>query len=235
MHKLNLKRYMKQIMLDEIDLLGQVNLREAKVAIIGAGGLGCPISLYLNAVGVGTLGIIDFDKVEESNLHRQVLFSPEDVGRKKVDVVIEKLKAQNPETRLLGHPVKLDKENVNDILSAYDVVVDGCDNFATRYLVNDACVQLGKPLIYGSILGFEGQLATFNYKGSKNLKDLFPTIPDAKDVPSCSENGVLGTLPGIMGTLMAQEVVKVILDLSPLQNEWVIFDTMRFEMKKLMF
>lgn len=235
MDKLNLKRYMKQIMLDEIDLSGQIKLRETKVAVIGAGGLGCPILQYLNAIGIGVLGSIDFDHVEESNLHRQVLFSPEDIGRKKVNVVIEKLQVQNPETVLIGHNEKLGPENVQAILSAYDVIVDGCDNFTTRYLVNDACVQLEKPLIYGSILGFQGQLATFNHRGSKNLRDLFPEIPDPKDVPSCSENGVLGTLPGIMGTLMAQEVVKVILDLKPLNNEWVIFDTLQFGIKKLNF
>lgn len=226
---------MKQILLDEIGFEGQLKMNQAKIAVIGAGGLGCPILHYLNGIGMGTLGVIDFDTVEESNLHRQVLFNPADIGKTKVEVLIDKLQQQNPETHFRGHAVKLDHENVHTLLAAYDVVVDGCDNFATRYLVNDACVALGKPLVYGSILGFEGQLATFNFKGSKNLRHLFPESPNPKDVPSCSENGVLGTFPGIIGTLMAQEVTKIILGLEVLHNEFILFNTKCWEMTKITF
>lgn len=235
MDKLNFNRYMKQIMLPEIGLNGQEKLRKAKVLVVGAGGLGCPVLQYLNAVGVGYLGGVDFDVVEESNLHRQILFSPMDIGRKKVDVILEKLRIQNPETKLVGHIEKLEKSNVSRIISAYDIVVDGSDNFNTRYLVNDACVALNKTLVYGSILGFEGQMAVFNYKGSKNLRHLFSQPPNVEDVPNCSQNGVLGTFPGIIGNLMAQEVIKVILNLQPLNNAMLIFDTKILEMKKIYF
>lgn len=235
MDKLNFNRYMKQIMLSEIGLKGQEKLKKAKVLVVGAGGLGCPVLQYLNAVGVGHLGCVDFDVVEESNLHRQVLFSPADIGKKKVDVIIEKLRIQNPETKLVGHVEKLSERNVDTILTGYDVVVDGSDNFTTRYLVNDACVRLNIALVYGSILDFQGQLALFNYKGSKNLRHLFPEPPPAEEVPSCSENGVLGTLPGIIGSMMAQETIKCIVDLKPLCNEWIVFDTIEYGIRKIRF
>lgn len=232
---MNFNRYMKQIMLSEIGLNGQEKLKKAKVLVVGAGGLGCPVLQYLNAVGVGHLGCVDFDVVEKSNLHRQVLFSPADIGKKKVEVIIEKLRIQNPETKLVGHVEKLSERNVDTILTGYDVVVDGSDNFTTRYLVNDACVRLNIALVYGSILDFQGQLALFNYKGSKNLRHLFPEPPPADEVPSCSENGVLGTLPGIIGCMMAQETIKCIVDLKPLCNEWIVFDTIEYGIRKIRF
>jgi len=194
-------------------------------ALVGAGGLGCPVLQYLNSMGVGTLGLIDFDTVMESNLHRQILYTSEDIGKSKIECAAKRLKAQNPYTTIIEHNVVLSEENAEEILSQYDFVVDGCDNFLTRYIVNDICVKIGKPLVYGSILGFEGQMATFNYQGSKNLRDIFPEPPNAEDVPNCSENGVLGSFPGIIGTMMAQETVKVILDLDPLKNQLLLIDT----------
>ena len=217
-------RFEKQMVLKEIGILGQTKLKAAKVAVVGAGGLGCPVLQYLNSMGVGTLGLIDFDTVMESNLHRQILYTSEDVGKSKIECAAKRLKAQNQYTTIIEHNVVLSEENAEEILSQYDYVVDGCDNFLTRYIVNDTCVKLGKPLIYGSILGFEGQMATFNYQGSKNLRDIFPEPPNAEDVPNCSENGVLGSFPGIIGTMMAQETVKVILDLDPLKNQLLLID-----------
>ena len=218
-------RFEKQMVLEEIGILGQTKLKAAKVAVVGAGGLGCPVLQYLNSMGIGTLGLIDFDTVMESNLHRQVLYTSGDIGKSKIECAAKRLKAQNPYTTIIEHNVVFSEENAEEILSQYDFVVDGCDNFLTRYIVNDTCVKLGKPLIYGSILGFEGQMATFNYNGSKNLRDIFPEPPNAEDVPNCSENGVLGSFPGIIGTMMAQETVKVILDLNPLMNQLLLVDT----------
>ena len=218
-------RYHKQFQLEEIGFAGQVKLKEAKVAVVGAGGLGCPILQYLNAIGVGTIGIIDFDTVQVSNLHRQVLYTSNDIDQLKVECATQRLKEQNPNTEIIQHCVQLKAENAKEILNNYDIIVDGCDNFLTRYIVNDTCVELEKPLIYGSILGFQGQIATFNLNRSKNLRDLFPEPPNPEDVPNCSENGVLGTFPGIIGTMMAQETVKVILDLDPLTNKLMLFET----------
>ena len=218
-------RFEKQMVLKEIGILGQTKLKAVKVAVVGAGGLGCPVLQYLNSMGVGTLGLIDFDTVMESNLHRQILYTSEDIGKSKIECAAKRLKAQNPYTTIIEHNVVLSEENAEEILSQYDIVIDGCDNFLTRYVVNDACVKLDKPLVYGSILGFEGQMATFNYKGSKNLRDIFPEPPNAEDVPNCSENGVLGSFPGIIGTMMAQEAVKLVLDMDVLVNKLLLFET----------
>ncbi len=226
-------RFEKQMVLEEIGIMGQVKLKEAKVAVVGAGGLGCPVLQYLSSMGVGTLGLIDFDTVQESNLHRQILYTSEDVGKSKIECAAKRLKVQNPYTKIIEHNVVLSEENAEEILSHYDIVVDGCDNFLTRYVVNDTCVKIGKPLIYGSILGFEGQMATFNYKGSKNLRDIFPEPPNPEDVPNCSENGVLGSFPGVIGTMMAQETVKVILDLDVLANKMLIFNTKEWSLTKI--
>jgi molybdopterin/thiamine biosynthesis adenylyltransferase len=220
------KRYQKQIMLDDIGINGQLKIKRSKVAVVGAGGLGCPILQYLTAVGVGTIGIIDFDVVELSNLHRQTLYTPDDVGKLKAEVALQKLSAQNPHIIINAHCQLLNEENAETLLSGYDLVVDGCDNFATRYTVNDMCVKLNKPLVYGSILGYEGQLAVFNLKGSKNLRDLFPESPDSEDVPNCSENGVLGTLPAIIGSMMAHETLQVILERSVLANAFLIYNSL---------
>ncbi len=226
-------RYHKQFQLEEIGFAGQVKLKEAKVAVIGAGGLGCPILQYLNAIGIGTIGIIDFDTVQISNLHRQVLYTLNDIDQLKVSCAAKRLKEQNQATIIVEHIVQITSENAIELLAPYDIVVDGCDNFLTRYVVNDACVSLEKPLVYGSILGFQGQVATFNLNGSKNLRDLFPEPPNPEDVPNCSENGVLGTFPGIIGTMLAQETVKVILDLEPLRNKFMLFDTKNWQLQLL--
>ena len=229
------KRYAKQTILDEVGLIGQVKLKNSRVVVIGAGGLGCPIIQYLSACGVGMIGIVDFDVIEHSNLHRQVLYTPQDIGKKKAEVAKERVLAQNPDTVIEIFDCALNDDNADFILSQFDLVIDGCDNFLTRYIVNDTCVELGKSLVYGSILGFQGQLAVFNHNGSKNLRDLFPEPPNAEDVPNCSDNGVLGVVPGIIGTLMANEALKCILELEINLNTFHIFDLLSLEMTKLRF
>lgn len=228
-------RYNRQMMLPEIGDSGQDKLKKAKVLVIGAGGLGCPILQYIATAGVGTIGIIDFDKIELHNLQRQILYTENQVGFSKVIKAKEMLEKLNPLIEILALEEKLTIENAPEIIQNFDVVVDGCDNFATRYLVNDTCVALGKSLIYGSILKYEGQLAVFNHKGSKNLRDLFPEPPNSEDVPNCSLNGVMGTLPGIIGTMMAHETLKLIMDLPILENELVLFNTLNWSFNKLKF
>jgi molybdopterin/thiamine biosynthesis adenylyltransferase len=228
-------RYNRQTMLPEIGDSGQEKLKQARVLVIGAGGLGCPILQYISTAGVGTIGIVDFDKIEIHNLHRQILYTEDQVGLSKALIAKEKLEALNPLITVAAFEAKLTVENAVQIIQDFDVVVDGSDNFATRYLVNDTCVALGKPLVYGSILGFEGQLAVFNHKGSKNLRDLFPEPPNPKEVPNCSLNGVLGTLPGMIGTMMAHETLKLIIGLPTLKNELVLYQTLDWSFTKLQF
>lgn len=229
------RKYIKQIMVPEIGSQGQEKIRNAKIAIIGCGGLGCPTLLYLAATGVGTIGIIDFDTVSITNLHRQILFGNDDVGKKKIEIAKQKINDLHPEVKIISHDLMLNEDNAETILKDYDVVVDGCDNFLTRYVVNDVCAKINKPLVYGSILGFEGQIATFNFKGSKNLRDLFPEPPNAEDVPDCSENGVLATVPGIIGTMMANETIKVILDLNVSINKFTLVNCLNFNIAQLHF
>jgi len=205
---MDLKRYHRQIILSEIGMEGQQKLNAAKVIVIGAGGLGCPILQYLVAAGVGTIGIVDDDKVDLSNLHRQILFTADDAGRNKAETAAEKLKALNPDVKFLVFPFRLMAENAASTLAAFDIIVDGSDNFETRYLVNDTCVALNKPLVFGSIFGFEGQLSVFNYQNGPTYRCVFPEPGDA---PNCAVNGVLGVLPGIIGTYMANETLKLIL------------------------
>lgn len=228
-------RYSRQTILPEIGDAGQEKLKNAKVLVIGAGGLGCPVLQYIAPAGVGTIGIIDFDKIEIHNLHRQILYTENQVGQAKATTAKSVLESLNPLITITAFEEKLTIENASQIIQDFDVIVDGSDNFTTRYLVNDTCVALGKPLVYGSILGFEGQLAVFNHKGSKNLRDLFPEPPNPKDVPNCSLNGVLGTLPGIIGTMMAHETLKLIMDLPALENELVLFSTLDWNFRKLKF
>ena len=230
-----LLRYSRHLLLDEIDIAGQERLLNSHVLVIGAGGLGCPVLQYLATSGIGTLGIVDFDQVELHNLHRQILYAEDTVGTPKVVSAKASLERLNPNVDYLIIEEKLTSENAEKIVSKFDVIVDGCDNFTTRYLVNDTCVKLGKPLVYGSILKFEGQIAVFNHKGSKSLRDLFPLPPNPEDVPNCSLNGVLGTLPGIIGTMMAQETLKLIMELPTLQNELVLLDTLHWQFNKLNF
>lgn len=228
-------RYGKTMLLPEVGEAGQLKLKNAKVLVVGAGGLGCPILQYLTTSGVGTIGMIDFDKVELHNLHRQILYTENQIGLPKVQCAENALKNLNPNTHYNVFEEKLTTENAEKVLSEFDVIVDGSDNFTTRYLVNDTCVKLEKALISGSILGFEGQIAVFNHKGSKNLRDLFPEPPNPEDVPSCSMNGVMGSLPGIIGTMMAHETLKLIMDLPTLKNELVLFNTLEWNYTKLKF
>ena len=228
-------RYNRQVILPEIGDEGQAKLKKAKVLVIGAGGLGCPILQYIATAGVGTIGIVDFDKIEIHNLHRQILYTEDQIGLSKALTAKETVKKLNPLIEVQAFEEKLTVENASKIITDFDIVVDGSDNFSTRYLVNDTCVTLEKPLVYGSILGFEGQLAVFNHQGSKNLRDLFPEPPNPKDVPNCSFNGVLGTLPGMIGTMMAHETLKLIIGLPSLKNELVLYKTLDWSFVKLSF
>lgn len=228
-------RYNRQVILPEIGDEGQEKLKKAKVLVIGAGGLGCPILQYIATAGVGTIGIVDFDKIEIHNLHRQILYTEDQIGLPKATTAKATIEKLNPLIEVQPFEEKLTAENASRLIADFDIVVDGSDNFSTRYLVNDTCVTLGKPLVYGSILGFEGQLAVFNHQGSKNLRDLFPEPPNPKDVPNCSFNGVLGTLPGMIGTMMAHETLKLIIGLPSLKNELVLYKTLDWNFVKLNF
>jgi len=205
-----LKRYNRQILLPEIGIEGQQKLKAAKVLVIGAGGLGSPVLLYLAGAGIGKIGVIDHDTVDESNLHRQILFNSTDVGKSKADTSVSKLQLLNPHISFVSYPFKIDLNNANSLVQEYDLVVDGSDNFPTRYLVNDTCVALNKPLVFGSIFKFEGQVSVFNYNGGGDYRSLFPEPPPADEVPNCDEGGVIGTLPGIIGSYMANETIKLI-------------------------
>lgn len=204
-------RYNRHIILDNVGLEGQQRLKNASVLVIGAGGLGCPVLLYLTAAGVGRIGIIDFDVVDESNLQRQVLFSFTDIGKNKALAAKNRLQALNQLIKIETYPEKLTTKNALQLFNNYDVIVDGTDNFSTRYLVNDASVLTNKPLVYGAIYKFEGQVTVFNYKNGPTYRCLFPHPPKAESVPNCSEVGVLGVLPGLIGTQQANEVLKIIL------------------------
>lgn len=231
----NFLRYNRQMMLPEIGEEGQEKLLNARVLVIGAGGLGCPILQYLTTCGVGTIGVIDFDIVELHNLHRQILYTGKHIGQSKAITAKTILEKLNPICNYIVYNEKLTPENCTSIISNFDVVVDGSDNFSTRYLVNDTCVLFSRPLVYGSILKFQGQMAVFNHNSSKNLRDIFPEPPNPEDLPNCSLNGVLGTLPGIIGTMMAQETLKLVMDLPVLHNEIVLFDTLNLNFTKLKF
>ncbi len=205
-----LKRYNRQIILPEIGLAGQEKLKSAKVLMIGAGGLGCQVLQYLAAAGVGNIGIVDNDTVDLSNLHRQVLYSSADVGKLKAVLAKEKLELQNPYIFVTDYTERLTLNNAKNICINYDLIIDGSDNFETRYLVNDICVALNKILVFGSIFKFEGQISVFNYFDGPNYRDVFPNAPSADEVPNCAEIGVLGVLPGIIGAYMANEAIKII-------------------------
>jgi sulfur-carrier protein adenylyltransferase/sulfurtransferase len=204
----------------------------AVLLVVGSGGLGSPLLLYLAAAGVGTIGIIDFDVVDETNLQRQVLFSVSDIGKSKAEIAAEKLQSLNPHVRVKIYSEKISSANALEIISDYDIVADGTDNFPTRYLVNDACVLSGKPYVYGSVFQFEGQLSLFNYKNEKgeagpNYRDLFPTPPPPESVPDCASGGVLGVLPGIIGSMQALEVIKAIADIGEnLSGKFLVFDAL---------
>ncbi|MFZ0337708.1 MAG: molybdopterin-synthase adenylyltransferase MoeB [Terracidiphilus sp.] len=231
-----LSRYARHLILPEVGVEGQQKLKAARVLCVGAGGLGSPLALYLAAAGVGTLGLVDFDVVDASNLQRQILHTTGDVGRKKLDSAEEKLAALNPAVHVVKHETMLTSANALDILKDYDIVADGTDNFPTRYLVNDACVLLGKPNVYGSVFRFEGQASVFATREGPCYRCLYPEPPPPGMVPSCAEGGVLGILPGIIGIIQATEVIKLILGKGePLIGRLLLVDalSMRFRELKL--
>ena len=227
-------RYSRHLIMPEVGMDGQLKLKAASVLCIGAGGLGSPAALYLAAAGVGRVGIVDFDVVDYSNLHRQVLHGTPDVGRSKLDSARDRLGAINPEVRIETHEVALSSGNALDLLGGYDVIVDGADNFPTRYLVNDACVLLGKPNAYGSIFRFEGQASVFAAPGGPCYRCLYPEPPPPGLVPSCAEGGVLGILPGVIGTIQATEAVKLIIGAGePLVGRFLVYDALRMRFREL--
>ena len=233
---MNTERYSRQIMLADFGPEAQFKLGQAKVLIVGAGGLGVPVLTYLNAMGVGTLGIVEADVVSKSNLHRQVLYSADEVGKSKVAVAVKKLKNQNPDTILQPYNTFLTLENALEIISDFDLVVDATDNFPTRYLINDACVLLKKPFVYGALHGFEGQVSVFNYKGGPTYRCLFPKMPSAVEVPNCNEHGVLGVIPGIVGNFQALEVVKVLTGVGEvLSGKLLLFNGLNQSFQKIKF
>jgi len=220
-------RYNRQLLLPELGAAGQRKLKQAKVLMIGAGGLGCPVLQYLAAAGVGTIGIADMDTVSESNLHRQILYTSSEVGQPKAAVAARKLAQQNPFVRFNVHGEGITVANALELVRQYDVVVDGSDNFPTRYLVSDACTILKKPLVFGSIFKFEGQVSVFNFRDGPSYRCLFPEPPGAGEVPNCAETGVLGVLPGIIGTLQANETIKVITGLGEVAaGKLLLFDAL---------
>jgi len=227
-------RYSRHLLLPEIGIEGQKKLKAAKVLIVGTGGLGAPLALYLSAAGIGTIGIVDFDFVDESNLQRQIIHGTKDIGRPKVASAKDRMKSINPYINIITHNEALTSKNAMDIIAGYDIVADGTDNYQTRYLVNDACVFLGKPNVYGSIFQFEGQASIFFAKEGPCYRCLYPSPPPPGLVPSCAEGGVMGVLPGIVGTIQANEVIKLIVGGgNPLVGRLLIFDAWRMKFREL--
>jgi len=228
------RRYSRHLIMPEVGLEGQKRLKQARVLLVGAGGLGSPAALYLAAAGVGTLGLVDFDTVEFSNLQRQIIHGTSDVGRSKLESARERLLDVNPATNVEGHQVRLSSENALEVLSEYDIVVDGTDNFPTRYLINDACVLLGKPNVYGSIFRFEGQASVFWAEEGPCYRCLYQEPPPPGLVPSCAEGGVLGVLPGIVGALQANETIKLIIGAGEtLVGRLLLFDALKMRFREL--
>ncbi|MDT0607563.1 HesA/MoeB/ThiF family protein [Croceitalea rosinachiae] len=229
-------RYLRQTSLESFGAENQLKLANSKILIIGLGGLGIPVATYLNAMGVGTIGIMDNDIIELHNLQRQVLYSETDLGKQKLSIAFEKLRAQNSNTIVKAFTEFLTKDNALTIIKDFDVVVDATDNFATRYLINDACVILNKPFIYGALHAFEGQISVFNFKNGPTYRCLFPNMPKNNEILNCDENGVLGILPGIIGTLQALEVVKVITEVGEvLSGKLLLFDGLTQTIQKIGF
>lgn len=227
-------RYSRHLIMPEVGVEGQKKLQNAKILMIGAGGLGSPIGMYLAAAGVGTIGIVDFDVVDYSNLQRQIIHSTENVGLSKLDSAERTLKGINPYVKINKHQMALSSENALDLFKDYDIVVDGTDNFPTRYLVNDACVLLGKPSVYGSIFRFEGQASVFNVGDGPCYRCLYSEPPPPGLVPSCAEGGVFGVLPGLVGTIQATEIIKLILgEGEPLVGRLLLIDALDMEFKEL--
>src|ERR1700758_513909 len=227
-------RYSRHLIMPEVGMEGQQKLKAAKVLCIGAGGLGSPLALYLTAAGVGTLGMVDFDVVDYTNLQRQIIHSTADVGRKKLDSAADKLKAINPFVKLRTFDTKLTSANALELFREFDIVADGTDNFPTRYLVNDACVLTGKPNVYGSIFRFEGQASVFATEEGPCYRCLYPEPPPPGLVPSCAEGGVLGILPGLVGVMQATEVIKLILGVGePLIGRLLLVDALGMKFREL--
>ena len=229
------QRYSRHISLPEIGEVGQIKIKNAQVLVIGAGGLGCPVLLYLSAAGVGTLGVLDFDKVEISNLQRQLLYTTTQIGMSKVQCAATAIATINPFIKVIQHDVQISNQNALLLISDYDIVVDGTDNFTTRYLINDACFLLKKPLVYGAVHKFEGQVTVFHLKqASASYRSIYPHPPDPKTSPNCVESGVLGVLPGIIGSLQATEVLKIITGTGkPLDGEILHYNSLDQSMYKI--
>lgn len=229
------ERYIRQTQIPDFGEKGQQKLLGAKVLVIGAGGLGVPVLQYLTAMGIGTLGIVDGDAVSVSNLHRQVIYRDEDIGKKKVVICEERLKKQNPATNIKTYPYFLSRDNALELIESYDLVMDATDNFEARYLINDACVILHKPFIYGALQGYEGHVSVFNYQDGPTYRCLYPDPPDAGQIPDCNEAGVLGIVPGIIGSYQVLEAIKVLSGIGkPLSGELLVLDLLthrQFKMK----
>lgn len=229
-----IERYSRHLIMPEVGMTGQRKLKDASVLLVGAGGLGSPLGLYLAAAGVGRIGIVDFDVVDHTNLHRQLLHGTKDVGRPKLDSARDRIRDVNPNVRVETHQLRLTSDNAMEVIEGYDVVVDGTDNFPTRYLTNDACVILGKPNVYGSIFRFEGQVSVFDARHGPCYRCLFRQPPPPGMVPSCAEGGVLGVLPGIIGSLQALETIKLVIgEGEPLIGRLLLFDALALEWRSL--
>ncbi len=230
------QHYSRHLILDELGEKGQLKLKKAKVLVVGAGGLGCPILQYLTAAGVGTIGIVDDDIVEVSNLHRQIIYRYDDVGKPKATAAVAHLSKLNPFVNFIAYQEKLTRENALELFEQFDIIVDGSDNFPTRYLCNDAAVLANKPLVFGAIYKFEGQVSVFNYQDGPTYRCLYPNAPKPTEVANCSEIGVLGVLPGIIGSLQANEVLKIICELgSVLRGKLLTFDALEMQQIVLNF
>lgn len=228
-------RYSRQIFIEDIGVEGQRKIKAAKVLVIGAGGIGSPVIQYLTAAGVGTLAAVDFDLLEIHNLNRQVIHCEQNIGKSKVESASNFVKSLNSSISFTPIKKKITKKNVDEIIEPYDIVIDGSDNFKTRYIINDSCVSLNKILVYGSIFAYEGQVAVFNYNGGKNLRDIFHSPPAPEDVPNCDSFGVLGPLPGIVGSMMAMQTLQIITGLEVASNHILIIDTKNWEFEKIKF
>ncbi|MEQ8518118.1 MAG: molybdopterin-synthase adenylyltransferase MoeB [Cytophagales bacterium] len=227
-------RYSRHLNLPQFDKKSQEKLKTSKVLVVGAGGLAAPVLQYLTAAGIGTIGVIDADKIEESNLQRQVLFDTSDIGKYKSERAVSKLKKLNPYVDFIVHKTLLNTENAIEIIKQFDIIVDGTDNFPTRYLINDACLLCNKPFVYASIYQFEAQLSVFNFQKGPNYRDLFPSPPSPDLVQNCEEGGVLGVLPGIVGSIQAAEVIKIISGIGePLSGKLLLIDALNFEFRKV--
>ena len=227
-------RYSRHLLMPEVGMDGQRKLKGARIVVVGAGGLGSPVTIYLAAAGVGTIGIVDFDRVDQTNLQRQILYSTSDVGRSKLEAAADRLRALNPNVTVEAHETPLSSANALSILRAYDLVVDGTDNFPARYLINDACVLVGLPFVHGSVFRFEGQVAVFAAPGGPCYRCLYPEPPPPGTLPPAAQTGLLGVLPGIVGTIQALETLKLLLGIgTSLVGRLLVFDALTMEFRTL--